>query len=359
MSEGDAAVIECRSLLTGSEDQGILGGRTSDVSKALEASTKGQIVDLILPMQGRLNSRPGENAALSTVGIDANAESQNNALNSMIGMAEEDMKRIVTSLRTDGSPTERARGDLVDAMRDRDALAVEEMRLNQLSNDLQNLIQVVNELEIEMGQEETEDDIQERIDELRQEADAHQVSREAAEKAVREADEVVTPLQTQHTQRVQLREQDETLTNQNTQLTGQMIERRENHERAEGVLKTRSEHFEDAKTKLEALNQWINFVQRQDAVVSQRQELEGLETDRDQLKDAIDKVAEIQSELNGITLATPEQFERIRVIGQEIASIRGAADAWSITEFSPGKDHRIFIDGEEIEEAPESVNTSI
>jgi len=63
--------------------------------------------------------------------------------------------------------------------------------------------------------------------------------------------------------------------------------------------------------------------------------------------------------LNAIILATDEQWDRIRDIAKEIAAIRGAADAWTITEFSPGKEHRIFIDGEEIEQAPESVNTSI
>ena len=94
LSQGDAAVIECRNLLTGSEEQDILGGRTSDVNKALEASTKGQIVDLILPKQGHLNERPKENEALSTVGLEANAESQNYALNSMIAWAEADKKAI-------------------------------------------------------------------------------------------------------------------------------------------------------------------------------------------------------------------------------------------------------------------------
>ena len=63
--------------------------------------------------------------------------------------------------------------------------------------------------------------------------------------------------------------------------------------------------------------------------------------------------------MNSITLATDEQWGRINGIREEIAAIRGATDAWSITNFSPGKEHRIFIDGEEIEQAPESVNTSI
>ena len=97
LSQGDAAVIECRNLLTGSEEQDILGGRTSDVNKALEASTKGQIVDLILPKQGHLNERPKENEALSSVGLEANAESQNYALNSMIAWAEADKKAIETA----------------------------------------------------------------------------------------------------------------------------------------------------------------------------------------------------------------------------------------------------------------------
>jgi DNA repair exonuclease SbcCD ATPase subunit len=70
MSEGDAAVIECRNLLTGSDDQEILGGREGALNKALEASTKGQIVDLILPKQGQLNMRPEENKSLSSVGIE-------------------------------------------------------------------------------------------------------------------------------------------------------------------------------------------------------------------------------------------------------------------------------------------------
>ena len=353
MSEGDAAVIECRNLLTGSEDQEILGGRTSDVNKALEASTKGQIVDLILPKQGQLSKRPEENEALSSVGLEEEEYSQNNALNSMIGWAEEDKKAIKSSERANAS------GTLMDAMRNHEGIANEEERLNELSGDLLTLIQEVNELEIEMGEEETEDDIQERIDNLRQEAEDHQVSREAAENAVREADEVVQPLQTQHTQRVQLREEAETLANKNTRLTGQMIERREAHEKAEGVLETRQEHLDGVNARLDALNEWITFVQRQDAVDSQRQELAGLEADRDLLNETIDRAAETQAELNAIILATDEQWDRIREIAQEIAAIRGAADAWSITEFSPGKEHRIFIDEQEIDQAPESVNTSI
>jgi chromosome segregation ATPase len=353
MSEGDAAVIECRNLLTGSEDQEILGGRTSDVNKALEASTKGQIVDLILPKQGQLSKRPEENEALSSVGLEEEEYSQNNALNSMIGWAEEDKKAIKSSERANAS------GTLMDAMRNHEGIANEEMRLNDHSDDFQTLIRQVNELEIEMGEEEAEEDIQERIDELRGDAGDHQASREVAEIVVREATEVVRPLQTQHAQRVLLREEAETLNNQKTLLSGQKIERKEAHDEAKNDFETRKKHFEEMKTQLEALNEWITFVQRQEAVDSQRQELAGLEADRDLLKDAIDKVAEIQTELNGITLATPEQFERIRDIAQEIASIRGAADAWSITEFSPGKEHRIFIDGEEIEQAPESVNTSI
>lgn len=353
LSQGDAAVIECRNLLTGSEEQDILGGRTSDVNKALEASTKGQIVDLILPKQGHLNERPKENEALSSVGLEANAESQNHALNSMIAWAEADKKAIKSSERANAS------GTLMDARRNLEDIATEEERLNELSNDLQARIRELNELEIEMGEEETEDDILERIDMLREEADAHQVLREAAENAVREANEVVQPLQTAHTNRVQLREDAQNLTNQNTQLTGQMVERRESHEKAEGVLETRRQHLDEVNARLAALNEWITFGQRQKAIDSQRQELTGLEADRDLLISTIGKATEIQAELNSITLATDEQWGRINGIREEIAAIHGAADAWSITEFSPGKEHRIFIDGEEIEEAPESVNTSI
>ena len=353
LSQGDAAVIECRNLVTGSDDQAINTDRSRNLTSAFEASTKGQIVDLILPKQGQLNKRPEENEALSSVGLEEEEYSQNNALNSMIAWAEEDKKAIKSSERANAS------GALMDAMRNHEVIGNDEERLNELSNDLQTLIREVNELEVEMGEEETEDDIQEKIDNLRQEAEDHQVSREAAENAVREADEVVQPLQTQHTKRVQLRGEDQILASQNTQLTGQMIERREAHENAEGVLETRQEHLEEVKSKLDTLNEWITFVQRQDAVGSQRQELAGLETDRNLLNETIDRAAEIQADLNAIILATDEQWNRIRNIAQEIAAIRGAADAWSITEFSPGKEHRIFIDEQEIDQAPESVNTSI
>jgi DNA repair exonuclease SbcCD ATPase subunit len=353
LSQGDAAVIECRNLVTGSDDQAINADRSRNLTSAFEASTKGQIVDLILPKQGQLNKRPEENEALSSVGLEEEEYSQNNALNSMIAWAEGDKKAIKSSERANAS------GTLMDATRSHEVIASEEARLNDLSNNLQTLIREVNELEIEMEEEETEDDIQERIDTLRQEAEDHQVSREAAENAVREADGVVQPLQTQHTQRVQLREEAQNLATQNTQFSGQMIERREAHEKAEGDLETRRGHLEEVKSKLDTLNEWITFVQRQEAVVSQRQELVGLEADRDQLNETIDRAAEIQADLNAIILATDEQWDRIRDIAQEIAAIRGAADAWSITEFSPGKEHRIFIDGEEIEEAPKSVNTSI
>ena len=359
LSQGDAAVIECRNLVTGSDDQAINADRSRNLTSAFEASTKGQIVDLILPKQGQLNKRPEENEALSSVGLEEEEYSQNNALNSMIAWAEEDKKAIVSSVKMDGEPAANATGTLIDATRNRATIAGDELRLNDLSNNLQTLIREVNELEIEMEEEETEDDIRERIDTLREEADAHQVSREAAENTVREADEVVQPLQTPHTKRVQLREEAQILTNQNTQLTGQMVERREAHENAESVLETRREHLDEVNARLAALNEWITFVQRQDAMDSQRQELTGLEADRDLLNSTIDGAAEVQADLNAIILATDEQWDRIRDIAQEIAAIRGAADAWSITEFSPGKEHRIFIDGEEIEEAPKSVNTSI
>lgn len=353
LSQGDAAVIECRNLVTGSDDQAINTDRSRNLTGAFEASTKGQIVDLILPKQGQLNKRPEENEALSSVGLEEEEYSQNNALNSMIAWAEADKRAIRSSARGNAS------GKLMDVMRGLRDIADEEERLNELSNNLQTLIREVNELEIEMGEEETEDDILERIDTLREEADSHQVSREAMENTVREADEVVQPLQTQHTQRVQLREGAQTLDNQNTQLTGQMVEREEVHENAESVLETRREHLHEVNTRLTTLNEWISFVQRQGTMDSQRQELAGLEADRDLLNSTIETAAEIQAGLNSITLATDEQWGRINGIREEIAAIRGAADAWSVTEFSPGKEHRIFIDGEEIEEAPESVNTSI
>ena len=290
LSLGDAAVIECRNLLTGSEEQDILGGRTSDVNKALEASTKGQIVDLILPKQGHLNERPEENEALSSVGLEANAETQNYAMNSIIAWAETDKKAIKSSERANAS------GKLVDARRKLEHFETEEERLNELSNDLETRIRELNELEIEIGEEETEDDILERIDRLREDADAHQILREAAENETREANEVVQPLQTSHKKRVQLREEARNLSNQNTQLTGQMIERREAHEKTEGVLETRREHLDEANAQLAALNEWITYGQRQEAMDSQRQELTRLESDRDLLNSTIESAAEIQAQ---------------------------------------------------------------
>lgn len=358
LSQGDSAVIECRNLLTGSEDQDILGKKTSDVNKALDLSTKGQIIDLILPRQGNLNQRPEENEALSRVGLEPNAESQNSAMNAMIAWVEEDRKSF-GRFNKDGEPAATAKGTLISAIDKQKTIAIEEARLTELSNNLQNLIRELNELEIEGEQEESEDDTRTRIDELRREADAHQVSRDKAEETLHEAEQVVQPLQNSHTARLKLREEAQNLTDQNTQLNGQLIARNDAHADAEKSHKTRTDTLNEINIRLAALNEWIQYAQRLDNVESQRQELTGLEADRDLLNNTIDSLAEIQAELDSINLATDEQWRRINSIREELAAIRGAADAWAITEFSPGKEHRIFIDGNEIEKAPDSVNTSI
>lgn len=358
LSQGDAAVIECRNLLTGSEEQDILGGRTSDVNKALEASTKGQIIDLILPRQGNLNQRPEKNEALSSVGLEPHAESQNSAMSAMITWVEED-KKSFGRFNSDGQPAKTANGKLIDAMRNQKSIAAEEERLNEVSNNLQTLIRELNELELEVQQESTEDDTQTRIDELRREADAHQAARDGAEKTLREAEQVVLPLESSYTARLKLREEAQNMTNQNTQLNGQLIARKDAHKEAESVHKSRENNLNEINIRLNALNEWMQFTQRKDTLESQRTELVGLEADRDLLNSSIESAAEIQTELDSIVLATDDQWTRIKAISKEMAAIRGAADAWSITEFSPGKEHRIFIDGNQITTASESVNTSI
>lgn len=358
LCEQDAAVIECRNLLTGSGDQEILGTKPGDVKKALEVSTKGQIVDLILPKQGNLNQRPEENEALSMVGLEPNAESQNSAMNAMIAWVEEHRKSF-GRFKMNGEPTANAKGDLIDAMNKQKIIAAEEDRLIELSNNLQTLIRELNELELEVEQEESEDNTRTRIDGLRREADSHQVSRDKAEKTLRDAEQVVQPLQNSHTVRLKLREEAQSLTDQNAQLNGQLIARKEAHAVAEKSHKTRTDALNEVNIRLAALNEWIQYAQRLDSMESQRKELRGLEVDRDLLTSVIDSAAEIQTELDTIVLATDEQWTRIKAIAKEVSAIRGAADAWSITEFSPGKEHRIFIDEDEIEKAPDSVNTSI
>ena len=180
--------------MTGSEEQDILGGRTSDVNKALEASTRGQIIDLILPRQGNLNQRPEENEALSSVGLEPHAESQNSAMNAMITWVEDD-KKSFGRFKQDGQPAKGANGRLIDAMINQKTIAAEEERLNEVSNNLQTLIRELNELELELEQESTEDDNQTRIDELRKEADAHQLLEMGQKKCLREAEQVVLPLE--------------------------------------------------------------------------------------------------------------------------------------------------------------------
>ncbi|MBT6979933.1 MAG: AAA family ATPase [Flavobacteriales bacterium] len=358
LCEQDAAVIECRNLLTGSGDQEILGKNPGDVAKALEVSTKGQIVDLILPKQGNLNQRPEKNKALSMVGLKPNAESQNSAMNAMIAWVEEDRKSF-GRFKMDGEPAANAKGDLIDAMNKQKIIAAEEDRLIELSNNLQTLIRELNELELELEQEESEDNTRTRIDGLRREADSHQVSRDKAEKTLRDAEQVVQPLQNSHIVRLKRRDEAQSLTDQNTQLNGQLIARKEAHAVAEKGHKTRTDALNEVNIRLAALNEWIQYAQRLDSMESQRKELRGLEVDRDLLTSVIDSAAEIQTELDTIVLATDEQWTRIKAIAKEVSAIRGAADAWSITEFSSGKEHRIFIDEDEIEKAPDSVNTSI
>ena len=358
LSQGDAAVIDCRNLLTGSEEQDILGSRTSDVNKALEASTKGQIIDLILPRQGNLNQRPEENEALASVGLEPHAESQNSAMNAMIAWVEEDRKSF-GRFNLDGQPAKGANGKLIDAIRNQKTIAAKEEGLNDVSNKLQTLIRELNELELEVEQEETQDDTQTRIDQLRREANAHQVARDEAEKTLREAEQVVSPLQSSHTARFKLREEAQNLTDQKTQLNGQLIARKDAYKEAESANKSRTDNLNKINIRLNTLNEWMQYTQKKDTVESQRIELFGLEADRDMLNSLIESAAEIQTELDSIVLATDDQWKRIKAISTEVAAIRGAADAWSITEFSPGKEHRIFIDGDEIAKAPESVNTSI
>ena len=59
----------------------------------------------------------------------------------------------------DGEPAANATGTLIEARRNLETIATKEEQVIERSYDLHNLIREVNELEIEMGEEETEDDI--------------------------------------------------------------------------------------------------------------------------------------------------------------------------------------------------------
>ena len=114
-----------------------------------------------------------------------------------------------------------------------------------------------------------------------------------------------------------------------------MVARKDAHKEAESAHKSRTDNLNKINIRLNALNEWMQFTQRKDTLESQRTELVGLEADRDLLNSSIESAAEIQTELDSIVLATDDQWTRIKAISKEMAAIRGAADAWSITEFSP------------------------
>jgi DNA repair exonuclease SbcCD ATPase subunit len=354
LAQDDNAVTETRNIITGSDDQQILSTKSSDLDKALKAATKGQIVDLILPKQGDLSLHPGTNESLTSVGQDTNAESQNSVLLSMIALAIESKVSIRSSQRANAS------GSLMKALSQLEAKKEEEEILKTKSDELQGLIQEVNDLEIEIGEKQDEEDVQQKINLLRKDADEHQSSRETLEEKVTTVKEAIKPLKTQNDYRFTLRTEFAELNTNKTSLSGEMKVNKSNYSRIKEELKLRKENLETIKNNSAALNEWIIYLQRKDALEAQKLELKRLNNERKTLDDAIGESAKIQAEINALNNASEVQWERIRKINEDIAGIRGAANAWAITKLSPGKEHKIFIDQEDVkDQTPVSVNTSI
>lgn len=358
IAKGELADLECRKVLTGSDAPP--GGNFSTMDKAIANATKGHIIDLIIPRQGSLSKRIDDNQSLSGIGRDADAETADNVYSAIIEWGDEDLKNILTQPRKqNGQIKKTAQGNLVNAKNELDYQMKKKAGLVEASADLVKLIKELNELDIELGEEESEDNTLSEINLLRKEAAEHQNRREDAEKKVAETSRDVTPLLEQNDKRKMYRKEIEKVMSEINGFDGQKVVLNSSYNEKRLMFEKRKQNYKTLESQLAALNEWMNYLQQQETIDSRKKELERLEQERDTLTDLIVEVSEKQLLLKVMSLASKEQWKRIRDISTEISSIQKAVDAWEVTKFESSEDFRIFIDEEEIAEAPDSVNTSI
>jgi hypothetical protein len=360
LEEGDLAVLKCRSLVTGNDDQDINTDKSRKVDAAISAATKGQVIDLILPRQGNLNFRPDENESLSQIGLEPSAESTNEALKSIIEWVKIDAKNILSQPPTkDGNLSKNAQGKLKEKTDSSKLVIKKEEELISKSNDLETLIEQLNQLEFEGKGELSEETTQEKIDALRKDAEEHKKIREDADRKVKRCEEAVSPLQKQYDDSLLMTNKFSKIDKDIGFAKGQKNESIKIHDAAIKALKVSDAQYSKLETELKCINEWILFSQRNDALVSKSQEYDNLMIDDKTYQEIVKNVANIENQLNSIKLPSDKQWKRIRQIGEKISAIKGAADAWLVTEFAPGAEHRIFIDDKEMIDSPNSVNTSI
>jgi len=353
IEHGDAAVIACRRVLTGSDDDDVNRDRSRNVGDALSSALDGHIVDLIMARQGGLSRSYGGNNSIQSIGLEPVAEDANNALQALIDQCKEEKKGIRSSRRTN------ATGSLPRKIRDYNIIAGEETALQETAQHQDSMIQELNEIEVEAGEDEGEEATQDRIDTLRSDASNHQREREAAESLGQEIQGQHEPIQSRSEERVTLRGGLQELVKQTNTLEGQLNTDQALLKRAEKDLVSRSESTDTIRTEHTRIVEWVDYLERNDSLAALRLEFDGLEADRDSLTESIEQVAGLQNTIDDIELASEEQWVELRRIENDIAAIKGASDAWSVTEFSPSPEHVILVDGEEVDESPDSVSTSI
>jgi len=353
LEEGDNAVIACRSVLTGESDDGIIASRPGNLDKVLSESLDGQVIDLIMPRQGRLSSRYGGNESLQRIGLEPVAEDADRALQALISYANDALTEVRTSTRANAS------GDLPDARTALKVARTAEEALQSGSNDISEWLRELNELQVEVTEEAGVDETEGEIEELLAEAQSHQEVREAAELELADLTREHTDIKTLHDNRSDLRGSQQSLSGIVTTLTAEEKAHRNRLDEENSRLAARKDTLDDTKATEKRYRDWVSYVERTESVATLTRELEGLNADSQTYGELLDEAAEKRTEIESIDIASDEQWARLRKIKEVVAAIRGAADAWSVTEFSPGPEHVILVDDEQTDETPDSVSTSI
>jgi len=353
LEEGDNAVIACRSALTGEGDDGITGRRTRDLDTALSQSLDGHVIDLIMPRQGVLNSRYGGNESLQRIGLEPVAEDADRALQALILHANNALTDVRTSTRANAS------GLLPTARNALERARTAEEALQSGSDDISEWLRELNELQVEVTEEAGVDETEGEIEELLAEAQSHQEDREAAELELADLTREHADIKALHDDRSGLRESQKSLSDMVTALSAEEQAHRNRMDDENSRLAARKDTLDDTKATEKRYRDWVSYSERTESVATQTRELEGLNADSETYGELLDEAAEKRTEIESIDIASDEQWERLRKIKEDVAAIKGAANAWSVTEFSPGPEHVILVDDEQVDETPDSVSTSI
>lgn len=353
VEEGDNGVIACRAALTGAEDDDIIRTKPGDVESALSNALDGQVIDLIMPRQGKLSTRYGGNESLQRIGLEPIAEDADRALRALISYAENDLTEVRTS------ETARATGKLPTARGELESALTEEQRLQEISNNLLDWLHELGDLQVEVAEEPEVDETEAMIEQLLEEAQSHQANREEAEAQLNECRQQHTDLEALQEFRTGLRQLIQQLSDDVNTLTTRVESDQDRLATETERLESRRTSRNEIQTSALRFREWLRFVERTDSITTMTQELDRLEIDSQTYSELIDDAAEKRTEIDSLVLASDEQWRRLREIQGDVASIRGAADAWSVTQFSPGPDHVITVDDEQTDDSPSSVSTSI